>query len=75
MDEIVRRRLELILTYPLDAHLIYHGLSMSSGQVMSVELLEEFEFPYLERNVRMIRTREFPSRSTATATIASSSRG
>ena len=45
VDEIVLRRLELILTYPIDAHLIYHGLSMSSGQVMSDELMEEFEFP------------------------------
>lgn len=60
VDEIVVRRLEVILTYPLDAHLIYHGLAMSSGQVMSDELLEEFEFPYLERNVRIIRAKGIP---------------
>jgi len=60
VDEILVRRLELILTYPIDAHLIYHGLAMSSGQVMSDELLEEFEFPYLQRNVRMIRAKGLP---------------
>lgn len=60
VDDVIVRRLELILDYPIDAHLIYHGLSMSSGQVMSDALLDEFEFPYMERNVRMIRARGIP---------------
>lgn len=60
VDEILVRQLELLLTYPIDAHLIYHGLSMSLGQIMSDELLEEFEFPYMERNVRMIRAKGIP---------------
>lgn len=60
VDEVLVRRLELILSYPIDAHLIYHGLAMNSGQIMSDELLEEFEFPYLKRNVDMIRAKGLP---------------
>ena len=33
---------------------------MSSGPVMSDELLEEFEFPYLKRNVDLIRAKGIP---------------
>ena len=60
VDDILVRRLELILSYPIDAHLIYHGLAMSSGPVMSDELLEEFELPYLKRNVDLIRAKGPP---------------
>ena len=54
------RRLELVLTYPIDAHLITHILATSHGPVMSDELVEEFEFPYLRRNVEMIRSKGAP---------------
>ena len=60
VDEIVVRQLELILSYPIDAHLITHILAMSSGPLMSDELLDEFEFPYLQRNVNMIRAKGIP---------------
>lgn len=33
---------------------------MSSGPVMSEALMEEFEFPYLKRNVEMIRSAGIP---------------
>jgi len=56
VDEVVLRRLELVLTYPIDAHLITHILATSHGPLMSEELIEEFEFPYLRRNVQMIRS-------------------
>jgi len=35
-----------------DAHLITAILAMSNGPIMSDAILEEFEFPCLERNVR-----------------------
>jgi len=60
VDEILVRRLEVVLEYPVDAHIVYANLAMSSGQIVSDDLLEEFEMPYLERNVRMIRARGLP---------------
>ena len=60
VDDIIVRRLELILSYPVDAHLIYHNLAMSSGPVMSETLQEEFEFPYMQRNIDMIRAKGRP---------------
>jgi len=60
VDEIRLRQLELILTYPVDAHLITAILAMSSGPIMSEVIVEEFEFPYLKRNVDMIRKAGMP---------------
>lgn len=60
VDEVISRQLELILQYPIDAHLVVAILAMSSGPLMSDDLLEEFEFPYLERNVRRIRAAGAP---------------
>ena len=58
VDEVVMRRLELVLTYPIDAHLVTAILATSHGPVMSDELVEEFELPYLRRNVEMIRSKD-----------------
>ncbi len=60
VDEIIVRQLEVILSYPIDAHIIVHILAMSSGPLMSDELIEEFEFPYLQRNLDMIRAKGIP---------------
>lgn len=55
VDEVILRQLELILTYPIDAHLITAILAMSSGPIMSAELVEEFEMPFFKRNLDLLR--------------------
>jgi uroporphyrinogen decarboxylase len=60
VDGVILRQLELLLTYPIDAHVITHILATSAGPVMSDDLMEEFEFPYMRRNVGMIRAKGIP---------------
>ena len=61
VDEVVLRQLELLLSYPIDAYLMTAILAMSSGPIMSDELVEEFEFPYLKRNLDLLNRAGIPA--------------
>jgi hypothetical protein len=61
VDEVILRQLKLILTYPVDAHLITVILAMSSGPIMSEAIVEEFEMPYLQRNLDLLACAHLPA--------------
>ena len=55
VDEIVARRLETVLSYPLDAIMVVNILCMNTGPLFSRDIMEEFELPYLRRHVESSR--------------------
>lgn len=55
VDDIVARQLEIVLSYPIDAVLLTNILCMNTGPLMSKAMMEEFEFPYLQRHIKSCR--------------------
>lgn len=57
LDAKVRRELDIILDYPVDAVQITHLLADKNGQICSDEHLERFHLAYLRNHIRDIRAR------------------
>lgn len=54
VEDYCLRQLEVVLEYPVDAVQVGAVLCMKSGPMFSLDLMEEFEFPCLQRQIDTI---------------------
>jgi hypothetical protein len=48
VDEHVQKQAEVVLSYPIDGVLLANMLCMNTGPIMSFDMMEKYEFPYLK---------------------------
>lgn len=60
VDEVVERQLEIVLSYPIDVVMLTNILCMNTGPIMSREMMETYEYPYLRRHVKACCSKGIP---------------
>ncbi|MCK5000646.1 MAG: hypothetical protein KAS23_13975 [Anaerohalosphaera sp.] len=55
VHEYTMRELEMYMQYPIDAIKIASGLITNTGSMISPEMMEQFEYPYMREQMKLIK--------------------